>query len=131
MTERMDKFAEELLQKTLAKKLKWTSGTNLRADVAIESYLTQLGDGDGVTFLISRSQSGENIRVSMMLQMHPQSSPVRVEVRNWPLRHDGSTDEEAVRRFRLYSDLFDAARESTFDVDDEFGKVEELLRKIG
>ena len=132
MNERLDKLAEEFLQKTRCGKLRWEQGTFLPlSDRVNESFLATLGEDNSVRFLVSRLQMGENIRITLTLQTSPQAKPTFVEVRNWPMRPDGSIDSEAVNRFWLYSDLFDAAKESTVNVDEEFGKVEELLRKIG
>jgi hypothetical protein len=46
------------------------------------------------------------------------------------LASGGELDQERVKRFRAYSDLFDAVRESVYGGEETIGEVEELLRKI-
>ncbi|MDR3727553.1 MAG: hypothetical protein P4K86_10975 [Terracidiphilus sp.] len=130
MTDRLDQFADELLQKTRAGKLRWVflDGLN-RPNPEMKGYTVDIGDG--VKFVIRRWQTGENVRITLQLLSLPGSDLIRTEVRNWPINLVDENSQEAVRRFRLYSDLFDAAYESSVDIEQEFDKVEELLRKIG
>jgi hypothetical protein len=44
---------------------------------------------------------------------------------------NGEIDQDRVKRFRGYSDLFDAVRESVYGGEETIDEVEQLLRKIG
>jgi hypothetical protein len=44
---------------------------------------------------------------------------------------NGEIIQERVKKFRAYSDLFDAVRESVYCGEETIGEVEQLLRKIG
>jgi len=122
MSEKLDRFVPDLLEKTRANKLHWEEHSN---PVGGEEYL--LPDvGDGYSFRIWRRISGENRKITLRLQ-HSGRPTLDETVNNWP----PLTGPDMVSRFRLYSDLFDAVRENVYGKDETLEKVEQLLRKIG
>ena len=52
-------------------------------------------------------------------------------VNNYPRAEAVNDVQQLVMRFRLYSDLFDAVRESVYGGEETIGEVEQLLRRIG
>lgn len=130
MTDRLDRFAEELLQKTASGKLSWRLLETVgRSHGEMDGYCVDLGDQ--FQFVLRRFRSRDNIRITFHLVSLSDAYATRTEVRNYPLILSDTENQDKVHRFRLYSDLFHAARESSIDRNQEFDKVEELLRKIG
>ena len=128
MSEKLDQFAKELLEKTRANKLEWKVYRN-PAGHGREEYLADVGEG--YRFQIWRWVSGDNRTISLQLRPPDQPTTIDSTVNNWPPITGYVPPQEAVSRFRLYSDLFDAVRESVYGPEEALGKVEELLRKIG
>jgi hypothetical protein len=128
MSEKLDQFAQELLEKTRAHKLEWRVYRN-SAGHGREEYLADVGEG--YYFQIWRRVSGDDRTISLQLRAPDQPTTIDSTVNNWPRMVGGVPTQEIVSRFRLYSDLFDAVRESVYGPDETLGKVEELLRKIG
>jgi hypothetical protein len=74
--------------------------------------------------------SGDNRAIT--LQLWKNGRPVLESfANNWPAISNVGTDKERLKRFRLYSDLFDAVRESVYGGEETIGEVEQLLRRIG
>ena len=125
MNERIDQLAQELLEKTRTQKLDWRIMANplgrdefsvdLEKDYSFHIWLIASGDNRAIT-----------------LQLWKDGRPVLESfANNWPALSNGEIDKDRVRRFRTYSDLFDAVRESVYGGEETIGEVEELLKKIG
>jgi len=135
MTEeqRIDKFAEELLAKTLANKLQWRV-PSYRSSGEAGKYVTDIGDG--LEFEICKSLTteipGQNPVTNFVLSLKNQSNshPIAAWISN-AIGFKATPDRDQAKTFRTYSDLYDAAHESTFAIEDTFKTAEELLRKIG
>jgi hypothetical protein len=127
MNEKLDQFARDLLEKTKAGKLDWKRYLNPASHGREEYYV---GLGDDFSFNIWRRISGDDRTIT--LQLRPKDKPGAIEsvANNWPSLGGGVPLKESVTRFRLYSDLFDAVRESVYGKDEVLDKVEELLKKI-
>jgi len=82
------------------------------------------------SFHIWLAVSGDNRAIT--LQLWKDGRPVLESfANNWPALSNGEIDQERVKRFRAYRDLFDAVRESVYGGEETIGEVEQLLRKIG
>jgi len=125
MSERLDQLAQELLEKTLAKKLYWRIMAN---PLGRDEFSVDLEKE--YSFHIWLLASGDNRAIT--LQLWKDGRPVLESfANNWPAISNGGTDKERLKRFRLYSDLFDAVRESVYGGEETIGEVEQLLRRIG
>jgi hypothetical protein len=125
MSERIDKLAQELLDKTRAHKLSWRIMAN---PLGRDEFSVDLEKE--YSFQIWLVASGDNRAIT--LQLWKEGRPVLESfANNWPALSDGEIDKERVRRFRAYSDLFDAVRESVYGGEETIDEVEQLLRKIG
>ena len=125
MSERLDQLAQELLEKTLAKKLDWRIMAN---PLGRDEFSVDLEKE--YSFHIWLVASGDNRAIT--LQLWKDGRPVLESfANNWPGMPIGDTDKLRLKRFRAYSDLFDAVRESVDGGEETIGEVEQLLRKIG
>lgn len=124
MSEKLDKFAQDLLNKTREGKLTWL----IHANPYGERYFVEIDEG--YQFDLLQVVSGDSRAVTLRLS-HGGRPALESVANNWPRAAGGIPAGEAVSRFRLYSDLFDAVRESVYGKEETLGKVEELLRKIG
>jgi hypothetical protein len=125
MSERLDQLAQELLEKTLAKKLYWRIMAN---PLGRDEFSVDLEKE--YSFHIWLLASGDNRAIT--LQLWKNGRPVLESfANNWPAISNVGTDKERLKRFRLYSDLFDAVRESVYGGEETIGEVEQLLRRIG
>jgi len=125
MSERLDQLAQELLGKTRDNRLVWK-----RVDCQSDREEFSVALEKEYSFHIVRVVSGEYRTVA--LQLWKDGFPrLEATARNWPSVGASSKTRETVGRFRLYSDLFDAVRESVYGSEEALGEVEELLRKIG
>ena len=123
MTERIDQLARELLEKTRAHKLYWRIMAN---PLGRDEFSVDLEKE--YSFHIWLVASGDNRAIT--LQLWKYGRPILESfANNWP--GIGEIDHERIKRFRAYSDLFDAVRESVYGGEETIGEVEELLRKIG
>jgi len=127
MNEKLDQFARDLLEKTRAGKLDWKRYLNPIGRG--EEY--SVGVGEGYYFAVRRRTSGDNRSITLQLHTKDQPEALEATANNWPGIADGVPAQDTVTRFRLYSDLFDAVRESVYGKDETLGKVEQLLSKIG
>jgi hypothetical protein len=125
MNERIDQLAQELLDKTRAQKLDWRIMAN---PLGRDEFSVDLGKG--YRFHIWLVVSGENRAIT--LQLWKDERPILESIaNNWPEISSGEIVQERVKKFRAYSDLFDAVRESVYGGEETIGEVEQLLRKIG
>jgi hypothetical protein len=125
MSEKLDQFARDLLEKTRANKLDWRIMAN---PMGREEFSVDLEKE--YRFHIWWVVSGENRAIT--LQLWKDQRPVLESVaNNWPGISNGEIVQERVKRFRAYSDLFDAVRESVYGGEETMGEVEQLLRRIG
>jgi len=125
MNERIDQLAQELLEKTRARKLDWRIMANPLGRVEFSVDLDK-----GYRFHIWSVDSGDNRAIT--LQLWKDGRPALESLaNNWPALSNGEVIQERVKRFRAYSDLFDAVRESVYSGEETIGEVEQLLRKIG
>jgi hypothetical protein len=115
MSEKLDQFAQDLLEKTRSNKLEWRIMAN---PMGREEFSVDLDKA--YRFHIWLTVSGENRAIT--LQLWKDQRPVLESVANI---------QERVKKFRAYSDLFDAVRESVYSGEETIGEVEQLLRKIG
>jgi hypothetical protein len=153
MSDKAEELAKQLLEKTKSGKLRWTFVTETASGgdgFDAEKYRTDL-DGD-FSFFISRQSNGDDKTLALEL-----AQPGRVvlsgQARNFSfvdlktrelqemtlrqlsldkLAHLASLrDEATIARFRLFSDLFYAARKSAVVKDQTIEKVQQLLEKLG
>jgi hypothetical protein len=125
MNSRIDELAQELLAKTRAQKLYWRIMAN---PLGRDEFSVDLEKE--YSFHIWLAVSGDNRAIT--LQLWKDGRPVLESfANNWPAVSNGEIDQERVKRFRGYSDLFDAVRESVYGGEETIGEVEQLLRKIG
>jgi hypothetical protein len=125
MSERLDQLAQELLEKTLARKLDWRIMAN---PLGRDEFSVDLEKE--YSFHIWLVASGDNRAIT--LQLWKDGRPVLESfANNWPAVSNGEADMKRVKRFRAYSDLFDAVRESVYGGEETLGEVEQLLRRIG
>lgn len=153
MSDKAEELARQLLEKTESGKLLWTfvpepmSGGDW---LESEKFRTDLDDG--FSFFISRRVNGDNKTLDFEL-----SQPGRVvlsaqsrnnvpigpttrkllEIRRGFISPDDKEklaepiDAPILARFRLFSDLFHAARKSATDGDQTIEKVQQLLERLG
>jgi len=125
MNERIDQLAQDLLDKTRAQKLDWRIMPN---PLGRDEFSVDLGTK--YRFHIWAVVSGENRAIT--LQLWKDERPILESfANNWPAVSNGADGLERVKRFRAYSDLFDAVRESVYGGEETIEEVEQLLRKIG
>jgi hypothetical protein len=125
MSERLDQLARELLEKTRARKLHWRIMAN---PLGRDEFSVDLEKE--YSFHIWLAASGDNRAIT--LQLWKDGRPVlKSFANNWPAISNGEIDKDRVKRFRAYSDLFDAVRESVYGGEETLGEVEQLLRRIG
>jgi hypothetical protein len=125
MNEKLDRFAQELLEKTRADKLVWQP---LADPGDPEGFFVDLGQG--FSFQIRSVVSGEYRTIALQL-WRDQIPRLESMVNNSPRSEAVNDVQQLVKRFRLYSDLFDTVRERVYGGDETIGEVEQLLRKIG
>jgi hypothetical protein len=125
MNERIDQLAQDLLDKTRAQKLDWRIMAN---PLGRDEFSVDLEKE--YSFHIWLVASGDNRAIT--LQLWKDGRPILESfANNWPALSNGEVDEERVKRFRAYSDLFDAVRESVYGGEETIGEVQQLLRRIG
>jgi hypothetical protein len=125
MNEKLDQFAQELLEKTRANKLEWHP---LADPGDPEGFSVVLGRG--FSFQIRSVVSGEYRTIALQL-WGDQIPKLESMVNNFPRAEAVNDVQQLVRRFRLFSDLFDAVRENVYGGEETIGEVEQLLRRIG
>ena len=132
MSERLDQFAQELLEKTRTKKLTWRRIENLDSDV--EGFVVELTQGFSFQLrsVVAEGpkQDSEMYRTISLQLWRDHLTMHETVVRNWQSIKTNESMSEMARRFRLYSDLLNVVRLGVFDNEGTFVEVEELLRKI-
>lgn len=121
MNERMDGLAQELLQKTRDGRLDWRIMAN---PTGREEFSVDLSPE--FRFHIWRVDSSESCAIT--LQLWKDGRRILESVAdNWPSFVDPGALQAGAYRFRVYSDLFDAIRESVFSGAEFLGEAEKLL----
>ena len=124
MSEKLDTFAQDLLEKTRANKLDWRIMAN---PAGRDEFSADLGKG--YRFHMWSVLSGENRSITLQLWKDGRAVLESV-VNNWPGLLDLDVQKQRTKRFRAYSDLFDAVREYVYGGEETMGEVSELLRGI-
>ena len=124
MSQRIDQLAQELLIKTREEKLDWRIMAN---PMGRDEFSLDLEQGYRVHIWLI--VSGDNR--AFTLQLWKDGRPVLESfANNWPALTSSEDVQEKLKRFRTYSDLFDAIRENVYGGEQMLGEVEELLRRI-
>jgi hypothetical protein len=153
MSDKAEELARQLLNKTESGKLLWTYVPEAMSGgdwLGSEKFRTDLDDG--FSFFISRRVNGENKTLDFELSqpgrvvLTAQSSNFPVigpttrkllEIRRSFINPDDKeklaepVDAPIIARFRLFSDLFHAARSSAIGGDQTIEKVQQLLEQLG
>ncbi|HUY94946.1 MAG TPA: hypothetical protein VMU71_06590 [Terracidiphilus sp.] len=147
MSDKAEELARQLLEKTESGKLIWTFVPENSPEVYWSEYEKFRADLDGgFSFFISRLANGDNKIVEFELSQ-PGRVVLSVQANNFPIvggpktrqlldirksqRPDEPLDAPLIARFRLFSDLFYAARKSAVHEDQTIEKVQQLLERLG
>ena len=125
--EKMDQFASDLLGKTREKKLVWQAKKDLSPEVVGQFFVDLDAE---IAFHIRKFKSKGHAQLSLALVRKSATGMIFSDVDNIPSA-SGIISNEQANRFRLYSDLYDAASESTLKIEETLHQAEELLRNIG
>jgi hypothetical protein len=152
MSNKAEELVRQLLEKTESGKLLWRFVPSTAPEdywIDSENYRTDLEDGS--SFLIGRRANGDNKLLTfeltqpgrVVLSEQADNFPIAAETL-WILeqgreildRFDPSKASEPVSpakiaRFRLFSDLFRAARKNAVVEDRTIEKVQQLLERLG
>lgn len=154
MSDRAEDLVKQLLEKTQADKLAWTFVPEAVVDVDwanSEKYRADLEDG--FSFSISRKTRNDDKLIDfeltqlgrIILSSQADNLPMLIgpktrrllELRNAMRDRDDEKklaepiDISKVARFRLFSDLFHAAKQSAVGGDQTIERVQQLLERIG
>ena len=153
MSDKAEELARQLLEKTESGKLVWTFVPEAMSDgdwSESEKFRSDLDDG--FSFFISRRVNGDykalDFELSqpgrVVLSAQSNNFPVigpktrkLLEIRRGSISPDDKErlaepiDAPIVARFRLFSDLFHAARQSAIGGDQTIEKVQQLLERLG
>jgi hypothetical protein len=127
MSERIDQWARELLEKTRENKLDWRIMPN---PLGRDWFIVDIDDNHQYEFHLWSVESGENREITLRLQKGGRTVLESV-ANNLPAISGPEAFQEKAKKFRVLSDLFDAVREYVYGKDEMAGEVEQLLRKIG
>ena|ERR1039457_7023163 len=130
MSDKAEEWAQQLLNKTEAKKLEWfpadeTEFDTFRADI-----------GDGFLFSIQRSATGSDNKV-ISLQLRKGGSIVFTDKVNNLVSLSRAIvgmvgpPDDRISKFRLFSDLFRAAQKSAMGGEQTIERVQQLLERLG
>jgi hypothetical protein len=142
MSDKAEELAKQILEKTNANKLIW----NPVSGSVSESYQSNL---EGVfSFCISRTATGDNKILGFEVNS-PSGIVLSAQADNFPMLganpyersrrmmgggDKGTTSEPVdtakIARFRLFSDLFHAARANAVAEDQTIEKVQQLLERL-
>jgi len=156
MNDKAEELIRQILEKTERGKLlwhfvslappgdPWTEADNYRADLEDGSSFTirRLTSGDNKILDFELSQNGrvilseqaDNFLFGTIFQgpeMRKLLEIRRSHISDYKENLAESADEPKVVRFRLFSDLFYAARESAVAKDQTIEKVQQLLERLG
>ena len=152
MNDKAEELVKQLLEKTESGKLQWhfvpstTPGDNW---IDSENYRTDLEDGS--SFLIGRRANGDNKMLNfeltqpgrVVLSVQADNFPISAETlrileqgreildRFNPSKLSDPVSAPKIARFRLFSDLFYAARKNAVVEDRTIEKVQQLLERLG
>jgi len=152
MSDKAEELAKQLLEKTESGKLLWHFVPSTASGdywVESEDYRTDLEDGS--SFWIKRKAKGDNKMLSLdliqpgrvVLSAQADNFPLSSEMRNLmnhgraiavegdEARLFGPVNTSKIARFRLFSDLFYAARKKAVVEDQTIEKVQQLLERLG
>ncbi len=153
MSDKAEELARQLLEKTESGKLLWTFVPEAMPDgdwLESEKFRTNLDDV--FSFFISRRVNGDNktldfelsqpgrVVLSAQARNNVPIGPVTrklLEIRRGFTSLDDKErlaepiDAPVVARFRLFSDLFHAARKNAMGGDQTIEKVQQLLERLG
>jgi hypothetical protein len=130
MSDRADELVEQLLEKTERKKLEWLP-QEFREFDAFHADI-----GEGFEFYIERTANGNDDKV-ISLELRKGGNVVFAESadniigRSRALALLGTSPDAKISKFRLFSDLFHAARNSAMGADQTIEKVQQLLERLG
>jgi hypothetical protein len=143
MSDKAEELAKQLLEKTEGGKLSWRF-VPAAADgnwPDTQEYRTDLEDG--FSFSISRNANGDNKILAfeltqlgrMVLSAQADNFPIFLQTPE-PGFDSGKPSEppiihSKIARFRLFSDLFRAARKNAVVEDQTIEKVQQLLERLG
>ena len=130
MSDKADELAQQLLDKTDSGKLEWFPAD----DRQFEAFRVEIGDG--FAFYIERSSTGNDDKVISLELKKDGNIGLTDRVDNFVIRSRaaammGGPPEVKVSKFRLFSDLFHAARRSAMGGDQTIEKVQQLLERLG
>jgi hypothetical protein len=127
MSEKIDQWALDLLEKTRESKLDWRIMANPQGR---DWFVVDIANDHQFEFHLWSVDSGENREITLRLQKGGRTVFESV-ANNLPAISELEAFREKVKKFRALSDLFDAVREYVYGKEETAGEVEELLRKIG
>lgn len=146
MSNKAEELARQLLEKTNGGKLTWTyipegppagdwsEFEKFRADLedGFSFFISRLANGDDKIVELELSQPGRIVlseRASNFPLVGPKTRQLLEIRRNY--RPDEPLEMPLVARFRLFSDLFYAARKSALHGDQTIERVQQLLERLG
>lgn len=144
MSEKAEEFAARLLESTQAGKLKWSAipdpeaeSYKYEADNGISFSIKRVARGDDKTVTFELAESGRVVLVDSESNMDyvANSALVREQALSFMLSRRSESQPSAandpqIKRFRLYSDLFFAARETTEGQDQAIEKAQQFLSRL-
>ncbi len=126
MSDSAEVLVEQLLEKTKRQKLEWLP-QDLREFDAFRADI-----GEGFEFYIERSNEGNDDKI-ISLELKKGGNTVFTDSADNIIGRSraqalmGAAPEVKIAKFRLFSDLFHAARKSAMDADQTIEKVQQLL----
>jgi hypothetical protein len=129
MSDKADELAQQLLEKTIGGKLEWFPA----GDKQFDAFRVDIGDG--FAFYIERAVTGNDDKV-ISLELKKDGNIVLTDqvdnlIRSRAAALMGGPPEVKIAKFRLFSDLFLAARESAMGGDRTIEQVQQLLERLG
>jgi hypothetical protein len=129
MSDRASELAQQLLDKTESGKLEWFPSD----DQQFEAFRADIGDG--FSFYIQRSTSGSDDKfISFELKKNGYivfTDQVDNVIRSPKAELMAESLDARIMKFRLFSDLFHAARKSAMGGDQTIKEVRELIERLG
>jgi hypothetical protein len=152
MSDKAEELAKQLLEKTEAGKLQWhIVPETASGDFWVESEDYRADLEDGYSFSIKRMAKGDDKMLTLALSQ-PGRVVLSAQADNFTLSLErrtlmergrqicvqgdesklfGSVNTSKIERFRLFSDLFYAARKNAVGGDQTIEKVQQLLERLG
>ncbi len=142
MSVKAEEFATQLLEKTRDGKLKWYFVADPESEVyksdaegGISFCIKRLAQGDNKTIIFELTEVGR-VALSDSVSNFPVSDELRKAIDKAQVLMERlglgekAYDDFRIRRFRLYSDLFYAARESADGGDQAIEKAQQFLARL-